>query len=135
MRYHVTSSEFEILLTMWVESKPLSRSELLKKTEYKNWKDASVHILLNNLLKKELIREEGFVRSGKVWGRLYAPTISAKEYFDDLFSNMPRPDPVELLTLILEKEDLDISTLDRLEAVIQSFKPHRTENTVEREDG
>ena len=48
----LTKSEMEIMDVLWGSSRPLSRSDLLEKSEEKSWKDSSVHILLNGLLQK-----------------------------------------------------------------------------------
>ena len=48
----LTKSELEIMDVMWASEVPLSRSDLLERSEEKSWKDSSVHILLNGLLQK-----------------------------------------------------------------------------------
>ena len=120
MRYHVTKSELEILNVLWKADKPLSRSEILEKSENKTWKDNSIHILLNGLLKKELIKEDGFTRSGKVWGRLYAPTFTVEEYYMDMLCSGPKLDPVHFLNLIFERGNPDPETIKNMEEIIQN---------------
>lgn len=89
MSYDVTKSQLEILQVMWAAGKPLSRGEVLELSWDKSWKGSSIHILLNGLLKKELIVEAGFARSGKVWGRLYAPAISLEEFYAEELKILP----------------------------------------------
>lgn len=119
MRYHVTKSELEILNVLWTAGKPLSRADILEKSEDKTRKDNSIHILLNGLLKKELIKEDGFIRSGKVWGRLYAPTFTVEEYYADLLTTGPKLDPVRFLELVLAQDRPDRETLDALQDVVK----------------
>lgn len=76
-----TKSELEVLNVLWQSHRPLSRNEILTLSTNKTWKDSSIHILLNSLLKKGALQEAGFVKSGKTWGRLYAAIISCEEYF------------------------------------------------------
>ena len=57
----LTRSEMEIMDVLWEANVPMSRADLLEQSEGKTWKDCSVHILLNGLLKKEAIREVGLV--------------------------------------------------------------------------
>ena len=71
----LTKSEMEIMDEFWENGVPLSRSDLLGK-ENKCWKDSSVHILLNGLLKKGLLREAGMVRRSKTYGRTFEPTMT-----------------------------------------------------------
>ena len=46
----LTRSEMEIMDVLWGAGVPLSRADLLTRSEEKSWKDSSVHILLNGLL-------------------------------------------------------------------------------------
>ena len=77
----LTKSELEVMNVLWQANRPLSRSEILTLSTSKTWKDSSIHILLNGLLNKNAIKEAGYVRSGKTFGRLYAANISCQEYY------------------------------------------------------
>ncbi len=81
MMLNFTKSELEVMNVLWQAHRPLSRNEILTLSTNKTWKDSSIHILLNGLLKKEAIKEAGHVRTGKTFGRLYVATISCEEYF------------------------------------------------------
>ena len=118
MYYHITKCELEILTVLWEVGRPLSRGELLGYSTDKTWKDNSIHILLNGMLKKELIKEEGFIRSGKVWGRLYAPTFTVEEYYRDMLRSGPRLDPARFLELLVV-ENPDQETVRSLREIIE----------------
>ncbi|KAF5050402.1 BlaI/MecI/CopY family transcriptional regulator [Sedimentibacter saalensis] len=60
--------------------KALSRSEIIELSEKRYWKKISIHILLNSLLKKGAIKVEGFVKTGKNFGRTYSSAITQVEY-------------------------------------------------------
>ena len=77
----LTKSELEIMNVFWDAKRPLTRGEILELSVDKKWKDNSIHILLNRLLAKGALRENGFARSGKSYGRLYMPVLSGKEYY------------------------------------------------------
>lgn len=77
----LTKSELEIMNVIWSAKRPLTRGEILELSVNKNWKDNSIHILLNRLLAKEALSEGGFARSGKSYGRLYEPKISGEDYY------------------------------------------------------
>ncbi len=103
----LTKSELEIMNVLWKADRPLTRSDILTLSEEKSWKDNSIHILLNGLLKKEAIREDGFARSGKVWGRLYASNISIDEYYEEnIFSHNSAEALPRLLAAMLKREDI-----------------------------
>lgn len=77
----LTKSELEIMNVIWGAGKPLTRGEILELSVDKNWKDNSIHILLNRLLAKGALSEGGFARSGKSYGRLYEATLTGVEYY------------------------------------------------------
>ena len=93
----LTKSEMEIMDVLWASAKPLSRSDLLERSEEKTWKDSSVHILLNGLLQKKAIREAGVVKRSKTYGRTFEPTLTREEYFaTTIFSHRHKPEIVGL---------------------------------------
>lgn len=50
----LTKNEIEIMEVLWSEQRPLTRTEIVNLSVDKSWKDSSIHILLNSLLKKML---------------------------------------------------------------------------------
>ena len=121
MKYHITKSELEILGVLWKADRPLSRADILELSSDKTWKDNSIHILLNGMLKKRVIKETGFARSGKVWGRLYAPAVTVEEYYVDQFQSTAQPDLVLLFDAVL-KLKADKETLEKLQAMLDEAK-------------
>lgn len=78
--FKLSKNELQILNTMWRENRELLRSEIIDLTEDKTWKESSIHILLNQLLKKGAIEIKGFKQNNTNIGRTYIPTISEDEY-------------------------------------------------------
>lgn len=116
----LTKSELEIMNVLWKAERPLSRADILNLSEDKTWKDNSIHILLNGMLKKGAICEDGFARCGKVWGRLYAPTVSIGEYYrENLFHPGGEKTYPILLTAMVDDDDLSSETMDELEEVLR----------------
>lgn len=115
----LTRSEMEIMDVMWASDVPLSRSDLLERSEQKSWKDSSVHILLNGLLQKTAIREAGFVKRSKTYGRTFVPTLSREEYFaTTIFSHREKPNIVGLIASLLKREDITPEQLDQIEKLV-----------------
>ena len=103
----LTKSEMEIMDVLWAAEKPLSRSDLLERSEEKTWKDSSVHILLNGLLQKRAIREAGMVKRSKTYGRTFVPTLTREQYFaTTIFSHRHKPEIVGLFAALLERENI-----------------------------
>jgi predicted transcriptional regulator len=115
----LTKSEMEIMDVFWNVQSPLSRSDLLGHGEEKSWKDSSVHILLNGLLQKGAIREVGFVRRSKTYGRTFMPTITREEYFAaTIFSHRYQPNLIGLFSALLNRPEVDRSTLDHVRILL-----------------
>lgn len=119
----LTKSEMEIMDVMWEAGDPLSRADLLAHSEEKTWKDSSVHILLNGLLVKGAIREAGFVKRSKTYGRTFAPTLTREEYFaTTIFSHRHKPEIVGLFAALLKRKDITADQLAQIEALVAERK-------------
>lgn len=119
----LTKSELEVMNVIWQAGRPLSRNEILTMSTNKSWKDNSIHILLNGMLKKEAIREGGFVRSGKTFGRLYAPNISCEEYYaENVFAGSGKMVLPMLFSALIRNQELSIETITELEKILKQYK-------------
>ena len=119
----LTKSEMEIMDVLWAAAEPLSRSDLLERSEEKSWKDSSVHILLNGLLQKGAIREAGFVKRSKTYGRTFAPTLTREQYFaTTIFSHRYKPEIVGLFRALLAREEITPEELDQIAALVVARK-------------
>ena len=117
----LTRSEMEIMDVMWNAGVPLSRSDLLAHSEEKTWKDSSVHILLNGLLKKGAIQEAGLVKRSKTYGRVFTPTLTREEYFaNTIFCHSYKPEIVGLFEALLCREEVTEDVLAQLSQLIQN---------------
>ncbi len=116
----LTKSEMEIMDVLWCDGGALSRADFLERSAEKTWKDSSVHILLNGLLTKGAIREAGFVRHNKTYGRTFLPTMTREEYFAaTIFSHRHKPDILGLMKALLDRPEVTAETLDALSAQIK----------------
>lgn len=115
----LTKSEMEIMDVLWASDKPLSRSDLLERSEEKTWKDSSVHILLNGLLQKQAIREAGMVKRSKTYGRTFEATLTREEYFaTTIFSHRHKPQIVGLFAALLQREDITEEDLKQIAELV-----------------
>lgn len=115
----LTRSEMEIMDVLWEAGCPLSRADLLEKSEEKTWKDSSVHILLNGLLAKKAICEAGFVKRSKTYGRTFAATMTREEYFaSTIFSHRYQPDIVGLIQALLSRKDITPEQMAQIKTLV-----------------
>lgn len=122
----LTRSEMEIMDVLWAADGPLSRSDLLERSEEKTWKDSSVHILLNGLLQKGAIREAGFVKRSKTYGRTFLPTLTREQYFaTTIFSHRHKPQIVGLLAALLERPEITAQELEQIGELVMKRKTNQ----------
>lgn len=115
----LTKSEMQIMDVLWEDGGALSRADLLARSANKSWKDSSVHILLNGLLSKNAIREAGFVKRGKTYGRTFLPTVTREEYFaTTVFSHAHKPEITGLIGALLQREDITPEQLDTIARMV-----------------
>ena len=119
----LTRSEMEIMDVLWGAGVPLSRADLLTRSEEKSWKDSSVHILLNGLLQKGAIREAGFVKRSKTYGRTFLPTLTREEYFaTTIFCHRHKPEITGLFAALLQRDDITAEELTKIEELVAQRK-------------
>jgi BlaI family penicillinase repressor len=119
----LTKSEMEIMDVFWASEVPLSRADLLEHGEEKTWKDSSVHILLNGLLQKGAIREVGFVRRSKTYGRTFLPNLTREEYFaSTIFSHRHKPEMEGLFAALLCRPEITTDILDHLQHMLDDHR-------------
>ena len=124
----LTKSELEIMDVLWNAGEPLSRADLLERSEEKSWKDSSVHILINGLLTKNAIREAGFVKRSKTYGRVFAPNLTREEYFaTTVFSHRYQPQITGLIQALLRRPEVDADCLNTLLETVTEMKSHLSE--------
>ena len=49
---HLTKSELAIMEVMWEQEEALTASEIIKASGDKEWKNSSIHLMVNALLQK-----------------------------------------------------------------------------------
>ena len=123
VQVELTKSEMEIMDVMWESGVPMSRADLLARSEEKTWKDSSVHILLNGLLQKGAIQEAGLVKRIKTYGRVFTPTMSREEYFaNTIFCHRYKPQITGLFSALLKREEVTPADLDAIEEMIRNLR-------------
>ncbi len=116
----LTKSELEIMDVLWEDGGALSRADFLERSSHKSWKDSSVHILLNGLLHKGAIREAGFVKRSKTYGRTFAPTLTREEYYArNIYSHRYKPQIIGLIAALLQREEITPEELDTIAQLVK----------------
>lgn len=121
---NLTKSESDVLEILLDANATLSKSGILEHSSInKCWKDGSIHILLNSLLEKGAIYEAGFIRTGKGFGRTFAPTEKGRSYFSNLLMNISqKAEPYKIFSQLIRENVFTDEELEALEQLIKSRK-------------
>lgn len=130
----LTENELEIVNLLWECGRALSRSEIIKLLPNKSWSNSSIHIILNKLLEKEAIKVDGFVKTGKNYGRTYSAAITREEYRLIQVRRATKPFKGEKLNLpsifstLVQDEKIDGNTILELEAILEQKRKEIAED-------
>ena len=118
----ITNSEQEVLDLLWDTKEPLTSTEIVKMCVNSKWKPSYIHIMINSLLKKEMIKVAGLKQTTKNFARIFEPTMTREEW--NLFQIKEEKSASgnilkEMLYSIL-KEEMDEVILNELsEAIVK----------------
>lgn len=79
----MTLSENSVMQVLWKAKEPMTSRQIVEAVQAAGqvtWEPRSVFVLLNKLMKKDLIRHVGNVHSGKSVARRFEPTMTKAEY-------------------------------------------------------
>ena len=81
---HLTKSEQQIMEIFWQADHPMAQTEVVSTCVDRKWKERSIFSMLNSLMEKGVLKEVGFVRSGKTYARTFEPAMSHAEYLAEV---------------------------------------------------
>ena len=94
----LSDNELAIMRVLWESEGPLSRPEILDGLTDMDWNPNSIHMVLNNLIKKKFVAIDGIVPCGQSYGRAYSAVKTQEEYAAELaLSAVPGIPPEECL--------------------------------------
>ena len=106
---------------LWEKKEPLSKSDIVRLSPNKSWSESSIYILLNSMLKKGAIIENGFVKKQTNYSRVFAPDLSEVEYSIMQINLGNKNGKLSVPSLVsgLIENTSDISEILELEKIIQ----------------
>ena len=117
----LTKSEEEIMYLLWDLDEPLTSSEIVKKAVNKTWKKSYINLLINSLLKKDMIKVVGVKQMTKNYARTFVPTMTKDAHAIKQISARPNFADSDIPTLFSElierTESSDV--FDELEALLK----------------
>ena len=116
----VSHNEYLIMELLWKENRPLTRAEILQGTVGRSWNPASVHLIINSMLSKNLIK---VTDESITYGRTYESIMSQEEYLRQCIdSSLPNKSNQDRLLgtvmALVTREGVTEEDIDRLEEMI-----------------
>lgn len=117
----LTKSEQQIMDFLWDIGEPVTTSDIVKQSIDKTWKNSYIHLLINSLLKKEMIKVEGFVQTTKSYARTFVPAVTREEYAVKSITGNKKfaPESLPILFSALLEEDVDAETIDKIAEIVK----------------
>lgn len=120
-----TENELQVMQILWNAESDLSRKDIIERSPNRTWKDNSIHVLLNSLMKKDAVKVVGMKPAGKVYARTFAANISQEEYLSaQVNASSPKGKDafVGLFAALVNQADLSDETLDELQKILDERK-------------
>lgn len=98
----------------------MAQTEVVSTCVDRRWKERSIFSMLNSLMEKGVLKEVGFVRSGKTYARTFEPAMTHAEYLATVVAEQLPADQIpELLTALLQKVDTTPAIQKELRAALR----------------
>ena len=117
----LTRSEREIMELLWHVDKPLTASEIIEQSTDRSWKDSYIHLLINSLLDKGMIRAEGFAKTTKNYARTFIAAVSEEAYAVRQITGRKGLEPhvvVSIVSTLLDETEEPLPLIEALETML-----------------
>lgn len=107
----MTKSERQVMELLWAAERPLSCTEIVALSTNKTWKDSYVHSLIKSLIKKDMVKIDGFELISHSYVRKFAAALSKPQYYVRLIAG-DEPDPERMNAVIQAYADMLYNPVD-----------------------
>ena len=129
----LTRTEKDILEFLWDYGSPLTAAEIISLYPNRTWKASYIHLALQSMLKKGVLRIEGFKPTCKNYARTFAPAVTKEAY---LIQEMIRDfqlkkEHVHKLLVYLIDSASDLDTITSMQELCKKKKKQLLSETKE----
>lgn len=139
-RKMLSGNEFAVMRVLWSADNPLSRPEILNKLTDNHWNPNSIHVVLNNLIKKGFVIVNGIVPCGQSYGRAYSSIKSQEEYAAELALDAVPDAPQEervlgIMSAMVRSASVSEETIEQLKRMLEQRRQELMEDGRSPEGG
>lgn len=112
----LTNAEKDVMTLLWTKNEPLTAREIVAMDTCKTWKPTYIHIIINSLLKKKMIKVAELKPTVKNYARAFVPEISRERWLLDELKDISFS-PEKMLEELINNED-DLENLNKFSQVV-----------------
>ena len=123
MKTRLTKSEFAVMEVLWDEGEEWTSAEIIQKSKEREWKDSSIHLLINSLLRKKVVTVAGFKKTTKNYARTFVPVETREQFLvgQIIDDKTPTEDKKGIYSYIIGKES-DPELINYIEKLLEERK-------------
>ena len=123
MKTRLTKSEFAVMEILWDEGEALTSAEIIQKSKEREWKDSSIHLIINSLLRKKVVTVAGFKKTTKNYARTFVPVETREQFLvgQIIDDKTTTEDKKEIYSYIIGKES-DPELINYIEKLLEERK-------------
>ena len=123
MKTRLTKSEFAVMEVLWDEGEELTSAEIIQKSKEREWKDSSIHLIINSLLRKKVVTVAGFKKTTKNYARTFVPVETREQFLvgQIIDDTTPAEDKKGIYSYIIGKES-DPELINYIEELLKERK-------------
>ena len=123
MKTRLTKSEFAVMEVLWDEGEELTSAEIIQKSKEREWKDSSIHLIINSLLRKKVVTVAGFKKTTKNYARTFVPVETREQFLvgQIIDDKTPTEDKKWIYSYIIGKES-DPELINYIEKLLEERK-------------
>ena len=123
MKTRLTKSEFAVMEVLWDEGEELTSAEIIQKSKEREWKDSSIHLIINSLLRKKVVTVAGFKKTTKNYARTFVPVETREQFLvgQIIDDKTPSEDKKRIYSYIIGKES-DPELINYIEELLKERK-------------
>lgn len=124
--FKLTENEVEVMRILWNAKEPLTKTEITNLCHSGLWSKGSTHSIINNLMKKNVLKVDGIKPTTKNFARTFKPIISLDEYLLNDIKNSYELKNAKyakfLFAALLDVNKEDESLIEELEKMLDERK-------------
>lgn len=121
INFRLTKGEQELMDILWSSEEPLVAQEIIENAPVnRNWKDSSVHLIVNHLLNKGVIEVAGFKKTTKNYARTFCPVMPKEEFLlHTIIDPFDKKEILRIFNMLFQEIDSD-KELEELQEQIKA---------------